>query len=529
MALTTVDISTTFDYTVNPKLFKFEDITDYAGQSIALSSVAGCLSIVAPSGDTIYNNTNFSSPDINPDVSLENSTTIQLPLNGDGTVMTGNYTITYTVRVFPSTLVSSYDVEVEKTINFDYVTPTADVDITVNLTAPLMTSTDNTNYTVSHNGSPVNPTITRDHRLYYPATLGIAPITGTGSTLTTSTFYTQANATLVYHSELESDLEYDLGDDFYVLDSIDGYGQYDLNVDETLCNLYCGIKTLYTNWQTYKGTVRGNDYLYKLTQVTSIGVLLQAAIDCGKSDDVATYASAMREIGGFTEDCQCSNGTPVLVTGTGGSYVVVAAGTGLQVSTSTSGTTTTYTVSLTNANATKLANQYNTVVAAGSNVTVSVSTASDGTKTYTVSSTGQPNMVSGEVLITASIGNKPDVTQSFYYNYGTKFIEPAVDNMNAAGTAWQTNNNEFNVNSFFSGATSNYTVSIGDVEYTEYYAVPTLPADPALINHPYSIKVIDKNATDFTIQIVDADGIPLTGNAFDSAIATFKFNYTLIA
>ena len=531
MALTSVDFSTTFDYTVSPKLFKFEDTTDYSGQGIALTSVVGCLSITAPSGVVVYNNTNFNSPDINPDVSLENSTTIQLPLLGNGTVQQGTYSITYTVQVAATTLTSAYTVSETKTINFTYSTPTGDLDIEVDLTAPLMTSTDNTNYTISINGSPFNPTITRDHRLYYPATLGVSPITGTGSVVSTATFYAQANVTLVYTSSLTSELSYDLGNGFYILDEMDAYGQFDLNTDTTLCDLYCGIKTLYNNWQYCKGTPRGNDYLNKLIQVTAIGDLLQSAIDCGKTADVATYAAMIREIGQFTEDCACSNGTPVLVTGTGGSgTVIVEAGTGMSVATSVSGTTTTYTVSLSNANVTKLSGLRNTDVSAGTGISVSSVTDSDGNITYTITNTQlQPNMLNLEVLVAMSPGSTPTVTNSFYYNYGTKFQNATVANDNTILANWQNLNNAFTISNFFSGSSSNYTVLVNDIEYTPYYATPTIAPNPVNLAHPYDVKVVDKNSTDFKVQILDETGIPLAGSAVDASIETIKFNITITA
>jgi hypothetical protein len=78
MALTTVSFQTTFQYDQSPKTFKFVDDTDYAGQSVPLANVTGVFKIVDPLGNTIYNNTNHSAPDINPAVSLINSITIAL-------------------------------------------------------------------------------------------------------------------------------------------------------------------------------------------------------------------------------------------------------------------------------------------------------------------------------------------------------------------------------------------------------------------------------------------------------------------
>lgn len=87
---------TRFVLNVSPKTIKFEDITDYASQSVNPSDVVGCVTFTGPSG-VFYNNTNFAAPDIilpvSPDVSRN------LPLNAQNNVIQGNYTVEYRIRI----------------------------------------------------------------------------------------------------------------------------------------------------------------------------------------------------------------------------------------------------------------------------------------------------------------------------------------------------------------------------------------------------------------------------------------------
>ena len=57
--MATISFSTIFNLTLTPKQFVFTDTSDYNGQGINASDVNGCFTIVAPSGVTVYNNTDF--------------------------------------------------------------------------------------------------------------------------------------------------------------------------------------------------------------------------------------------------------------------------------------------------------------------------------------------------------------------------------------------------------------------------------------------------------------------------------------
>ena len=531
MALTTVNVKTTFDYTSSPKKFIFVDLSDYAGQGIALTAVAGVIKVVSPTGATIYNNTNFNSPDINPDVSLTNSTTINLPLDSSGAVLQGDYTITYTVRVNPTSLISSYDVSIEKETTHAYTSPTVSLAISANLVLPSMTSTDNTSYTRTNSaGSPVTPTIVRDHRLFYPPTTGAASINGTGSTVTTSTVYGLAGSSLQYSSELVSDLTYNFGNDFYVLDEVEGVDTFDLNVDRNLCNIYCGMRSLYQNWTTYKGTTRGDELLSKIQKVAALALIAQTAIDCGKSDDVSAYFSSITDLGGINEDCNCGDGTPTLLVGLGGSgTVVVAEGSGIDVAVSVSGTTTTYTVSIESASLTKLNNSYNSSVTPGDGISVTVTTDSDGNKIYKVINTStMPNVLAVEYTMDFTTTAVPTITRNNYVLYGTKLGATAIANdNNGSNTDWQTNVNTFTVSSLFASTAVNYYITAELVETAQRSSISALGV-PIQVK-ALKLAVITKGANSFQLQLMGEDGVPVSGLFVSLTYTQIKFNIKITA
>ena len=57
-----VSFQTTFNLTLSPIQAVFTDTTNWASYGIGTADVNACLTIVSPSGITIYNNTNFSDP-----------------------------------------------------------------------------------------------------------------------------------------------------------------------------------------------------------------------------------------------------------------------------------------------------------------------------------------------------------------------------------------------------------------------------------------------------------------------------------
>lgn len=518
MALSTIDFNTTFDYTASPKVLGFEDTVDYSGQSVNISNATGVIKVVNPAGDTVYNNTNHSTPDINPSVSRLNTTTIPIPLMANGSVMQGEYSFTYTVRYTDNTLAQSYDVVYTKTFTLNYTSPSIDIEMEVDCILPLLSATDDTSYTVNY----VTPTITRDFEIQYPGSVGIAPVTGTAQELTTSVVYVISGTPLQYSSSLTSTLSYNFGDGFYVSDEITGNAYIDVLCDSNLCDVYCALRAQYRRWQNVKGTItREHEELSKFNVMMSIAQLIASAIKCGNTDDISGYVTQLKQIGNF-DDCNCgdSNGEPTLVTGLGSSStVVVEAGSGITVATATGGGVTTYTISLTSAYLNKLNNAYNTVVSAGSGISIAVATATDGTKTYTVTNTQlQPNSLDQIFSITLASGSLPVIASESSLVTGTtlKASTLAADN-DGSVSDWQVNNSFFTINDFFSSSASAY--------YPDVEIIYSLKTGFSLTPYarPYNVDIVSYSATEFKMRFVDTTtGQVVSGATVDAAYSTIK-------
>lgn len=520
MALTAVDFTTTFNYVPSTKVFKFEDTTDYAGAGVSASDYEGLIKVVDPDGLTIYNNTNWASPDIEPGTSVYNTTTIPLPLDGDGEVKQGSYTFTYTVSDDngSTTLTKSY------TYTFAYDAVEIAITPSVNYNTPLLKGTDSTSYTVN----AITPTITRAWTLTYPSVLGISPVTGTGSTVTTGTFYTTSSGAYQYTFTLISTLSYDMGSGLYVSDEISGTDYIDVSSDASLCQLYCGLRSSYTRWQANKMTNPANatKYLNEFMAVMSISTLLQAAYDCGKTEDASGYVAMIKAIGNF-DDCSCDGDEPVLVTGLGGGgTTVVAAGTGLSLATDVSGTTTTYTLSLSAANIALLASLYNTEVTAGTGMRVTSATVGN-TKTFTISTTiVEVQELVEYATITLSSGSLPVISYGNSKTYGGYLQAATVANANNSSAAvWQANNNYFTVSGFFTGGTYNYYPQVSIVSATP---TRTVGSGVESYGRPLEVEIIETSATSFKFRFANKSGNPMTGNLVDSAMASITLLIKII-
>lgn len=307
MAITTVSFTTNFDVTT--KTINITDTTNYAGGGVALTDAVGVLAVTDPTATQFYNNTDYNAPDINPDVSLVNSTTISIPEPTADELLLGNYTITYTVKV-DNGVDAVYYVSASVTVDFNYCSPEVTINQTADCVAPLFASVDNTTYTV--NG--VAPTITRAHSLYFPPGSGLylTPTVTTGATINAYTFYTGPQTTIV-----ESTLSYNYGGGFTVTDVVQG--QVTMIVDcDGVCAVYCCMKALETRRTNAKGV---NKKIYdELTATLNICMSLMSlakfSLECGEQSDAQGYMDKILVLSNCNDDCGCGNdGTPQLVTG----------------------------------------------------------------------------------------------------------------------------------------------------------------------------------------------------------------------
>jgi hypothetical protein len=535
MALTTVDYSSFFDYSETTKQIKFTDKTDFVAQGTTATNVTVVAKVEGPSG-VFYNNTNHSSPDIDPDVSLDSVITIPLPLDGSGLPEQGLYTITLTYQdlvVGPTTVVEA------RTFTLNYGSPVVDIQMTVDCITPLLKAEDDTNYTIN----TVDPTITRDFKIHYPPSTPTADVTGTSSTISTQTFYTVADSTIEHSSSLTSTLSYlfDVPNSMYVLDEVTGSKVIQVACNGDICDIYCCIRS---QWNRYQSAKSSNSALAAkelaiFKEITSLSQLVGNAVLCGKNDHISGYVSEILKLANCDAGCSCDDGTPQLVTGlaVNGNNVVVDAGTGVVVNAVTGGGTTTYTVSLTTENINKLAATYNSVVAAGTNVTsVTSSSATVGdvtTTTYTVNATDTVvESLFVRSVLTFAAGVVPVPTINSQKEYGSSFgtvnqsggTEFLLNNNNASSSDWLTNYANFTVGNFFSG---------GDVTYFPEVRIVNITKSTDQIGGAVSwtndvtADIISMGSNSFQLRFLDASGTPVNGQKlqeFETIELIFKIH-----
>jgi len=196
---------TTFNLNTNKIILDDED--DYSGViSLPGASAIGVnYTIVSPSGTTIHSNTSTTDYDCYPLTDTEFEGALQT--DSAGNALQGTYTVTKKVYYVDGNgdFVAFWN-EVESTIILNFTAPTAVVTPTVDYYSPLLSATDETNYTV--NGVTYN---TIDRTLSIIPSNAIAPpastVTSTGSYVSTSTFYGEEGG-LEYTFKLEATLTY---------------------------------------------------------------------------------------------------------------------------------------------------------------------------------------------------------------------------------------------------------------------------------------------------------------------------------
>lgn len=383
--MATISFTTEFDLGSATKQIILTDTSDWAGQGIPLADVNMCFVITAPSGTVIYNNADFDDADCDIWIAndLVSQHVIPLPLVGTD-VEPGTYTIV--ASAYNSVLLTtSTDTN---TYTFDFEAPEVEIQQTANCVNPSFVSQDITNYDV--NG--VTPTTIRAHKLYYPegnvddATF----LSSAAATIQTGVFYDGTQTTTISTS-----LEYLFSDGLTVSTTVTGRKEFKVD-----CTFVCSILCCLNNYRALMLAQEGVNSVkfQEMSRTFSLAVSLVATaqfnIECGLPDNVNDLLEEAYRLTQCTADCTCSDGTPERVTGLGGLVsvsVVVSGGSPIVITPVTVGSTTTYTVTLSasfvntvNSLVTSVAGLYNTIVAAGTNVTVTVATAADGTKTYTV-------------------------------------------------------------------------------------------------------------------------------------------------
>ncbi len=428
--------------------------------NIPLAGVIGCFMVTAPDSTVIYNNTNFSAPDVNG-ATPRWIKSVSLPTNSDGSFVQGTYSIVYTARIDDG-VNSPYDVVNSATYAFSYASPSVLITQTVDCVSPNFRTVDITNYVVNS----ITPSITRTMTLTFPVGSGGTgnPLTTSTNTISTGTFYqgpqtTTVSTVIVF--TLDATGAYPT---FTITDTVTGYKV--VNVDCTfICSIYCCVEEL----QSRKEAARGvNDVQYKLysdqfNSVMSLIGLAQLAIQCGESADVDGYLSSIESITNCTADCDCGE-EPSLVIGLGGvanTVVVEGGGEPVVVVANTVGSTTTYTISLSSDFVDIVNSSYNTIITSDDN-SITVTSSGTNPKTYDLSAAGlytAPDRMELKVTITPAIpivnSGSMAIVQTSVVITGTKFQAPTIAVDDPTNTNWLNIANAIKVSDFFTGAADN--------------------------------------------------------------------------
>lgn len=347
----TLTFTTKFDFqSASDQFFVLTDTTDYTTEGIALADVVGVFKIEGPAG-VIYDNTDFNDPDIDANVSLVFDD-VEIPNDVDGNPVIGTYTITYSILVTGATQPGEYSTANPYEFCSDYVKPTVALTLVANCDCATVTSTDVTTYAIGG----VNPTITRVHKLFYPANLELTNLTGSGVIL--QAVYPNVY-TGTYTGKVTSTVLYTFSDGLMVQWIITGSDEIQNDCTLSLCTVYCGMKSLaglYAQYHAVGNFAQAQVVLNQLNLIEIYGSLYYNARECGKPDDAAVWIQKIMDTGNFDENCGCGDNTtaPVQVipfcggSGSGNTYIVSGDSSfGTAVTSNTVGSTTTYTVRLT--------------------------------------------------------------------------------------------------------------------------------------------------------------------------------------
>jgi hypothetical protein len=233
------------------------------------------------------------------------------------------------------------------TVDCTFALPTGDLDSTVDVTptSPKITVTDETNYVVQN----ITPTGTPTIKLYYPADAGASATSVTANSLEVTTFYTgQQVATLAaiktwdYTGQIDTTATNDWTDTFFTLeinDTVTDRIEIDVEANNNICALFCCLKDFANDMiAAQDDPMLYNKLATKAGQVAFFYNSIDAAYQCSKTENVNTWVNKIRDIVGCSDDCECSSGAPVQITGIATGSLIL----GNVISLVTSGTTTSY-------------------------------------------------------------------------------------------------------------------------------------------------------------------------------------------
>ena len=381
--MATIIFGAEFNLKLSPKQNFFTDNSDYAGQGINPNDITGSFQAKI-NGQIFYDNlANYKSntlADIVVSSSNTNATLIQLPLNPDGTVVQGTYTVLYQVWDSNSSTTSI----VTETFVFTYASPTVVVSGSVDVNTPLLTEYDNTVYVVNS----VTPSpLTRVATITYPPILinnvltTPTPTVGSTAITTSNLFYAPTVVTM----SVVTNLTYTFSN-FQVVDKVSG--EIPFCIDATgLCRLVCGLNNFYNLVES-----NPNDCELEETfcYLCSIYILIVGLQGCGKGKFISRLIREMNNTAGFSDCCNACNDSVQQVVGIGGlvnAYNNINLDGYINISNVISGNTNTFTYALAPSFVDLVNSILGATLLAGDNIVLSSSTSGANT-TWTINALG---------------------------------------------------------------------------------------------------------------------------------------------
>lgn len=379
MAISNVDFSVTFVVDKTQSYFVITDTTDYASQSVTTNDVEGLIKVVSPSG-IVYDNTDFSDPDLELVTSRVNRAIIVPTYVGTNNPLKGTYTISLTssddsgANSFTTTKVFDYSLN----------TPVPAIDVTVDCISPQLKSEDKTVYNlnsvnpatsfpivyasagsssigisgnkvgafivgskVNVQGSTANDGEYTISSVIYNKTSDRTEIvfsTSVDSNLGDGLVYTRVNniyypgvlglsplvgftntiTTSVFYTgnqEFKSEgyFNYTYATDFSVTFYLIKTESKNITCDIRLCDIYCCISKTLNNYLQYKGVndVLANNYKNAYILACSYLTSLQTQMQCGNTSNLDAVVAEIRNVTGCTTDCNCEDSDNVLIQGLG--------------------------------------------------------------------------------------------------------------------------------------------------------------------------------------------------------------------
>ena len=346
MALTTSSllIQPTFD-NVN-KLITVEDLTDYISGGIDFNTtqVDGYIRITLQSStgtSIIYNNLGGVTPDIDYNNSPTSTSTINLPVDVNGYVLQGTYTIEYNINVY---LIASpnpplYNLTKGFTYLLQQEQPVACLAADVNCAGSSITSYDTTIY-------GTYASVSRVHTLYPPPASGYASIVGGQATLSSGSPIVDKTWT----QEIQSTVTYTYPNGLILILYVEGVREIPVVCDFGMSKIYCCLKKVfdrYNNLQTKNITAADAMYEDTVKPMLEAMVMYNAALDAGNPNAASFYYNQTIQVSGCGEDCGCESVAPQIVSpsqGSGNIVIVTSPDNSISVNPVVVGNTTTYEV-----------------------------------------------------------------------------------------------------------------------------------------------------------------------------------------